>query len=595
MASSSLFCDHCGAANRGSASFCFVCGQALKRPSDRNASGSLAADHMLQQRYRILSQVGRGGFGSVYRAADTQLGGRLVAIKEMSQGGLNPHEVTEATNAFKNEAILLASLKHHNLPSIHEYFSEDGRWYLVMDFIEGQTLEDYLRGIADQRLPFGEVLDSGIQLCNVLDYLHTRQPPVIFRDLKPANVMRTPDGQLYLIDFGIARHFKPGQARDTTAFGSAGYAAPEQYGKAQTTPRADIYSLGATLYQSLTGHDPADTPFQFEPPRTYVETVHPTFDALIMRMLAMDVSKRPVSMAEIKRELQQIATEWSTGRIPRVPGSRIKRPVQATAVPLPAPKPAFSLPFSYKGHNDAVRALAWSPNSLSIASAGRDQAVRVWNVRSGETHLVYREHVAPVRAIAWSPAGPPTSAPREACIASGSEDRTVHIWNASNGQHMLTYKGHTHYVNSLAWSPDGRLVASASIDRTVQVWDPATGKCLLTYGGHTEMVYAVAWSPDGQYIASGSTDKTVQVWQAHTGQRVRTYRGHLGYVRTLAWSPDSTHIVSAGEERLAHVWYTATGELLLSHAQESYVLALAWSPDGQHIASGCEEGGVDVW
>src|SRR5947208_13774430 len=130
-----------------------------------------------------------------------------------------------------------------------------------MDFIEGQTLEDYQSKATNKRLLLSEVLDIGLQLCIVLDYLHSQQPPIVFRELKPANIIRTPTGQIYVIDFGIARHFKPGQPRDTIALGSPGYAAPEQYGRAQTTPRSDIYSLGVVLYQLLTRKDPCDTPF----------------------------------------------------------------------------------------------------------------------------------------------------------------------------------------------------------------------------------------------------------------------------------------------------------------------------------------------
>src|SRR5438876_12084422 len=115
---------------------------------------------------------------------------------------------------------------HPNLPRIYDSFTEDNRWYLVMDFIDGQTLDDYLEQVNGGKLSIEEVLEIGIQLCSVLDYLHTRHPPIIFRDLKPTNIMHTVRGQLYLIDFGIARHFKPGQAKDTIALGSPGYAAP---------------------------------------------------------------------------------------------------------------------------------------------------------------------------------------------------------------------------------------------------------------------------------------------------------------------------------------------------------------------------------
>src|SRR6266699_3917283 len=134
-----------------------------------------------------------------------------------------------------------------------------------MDFIEGETLENHLNKASQGYLSVQDALDIGSQLCSVLDYLHTRNPPIIFRDLKPSNVMRTPEGQLYLIDFGIARIFKQGQSRDTVALGSPGYAAPEQYGRAQSTPRNDIYSLGATLHHLLSGRDPSESPLVFPP------------------------------------------------------------------------------------------------------------------------------------------------------------------------------------------------------------------------------------------------------------------------------------------------------------------------------------------
>ncbi len=206
---------------------------------------------------------------------------------------------------------MLAGLKHPNLPSIYDYFNEAGHWYLVMDFIEGETLEEHLNKEKKGHLPYEEVLQIGIQLCTVLGYLHTRQPPIIFRDLKPTNIMLTNDGHLYLIDFGIARHFKPGQSKDTIAFGSPGYAAPEQYGKTQSTPRADIFCLGVTLHQLLTGSDPSITPFQFAPLQLQGQPTPPGLEPLIMQMLDINKDKRPASMFVVKQELQRIATQKS--------------------------------------------------------------------------------------------------------------------------------------------------------------------------------------------------------------------------------------------------------------------------------------------
>jgi len=337
MVPSQRYCTKCGAANQAQDAFCFACGNSLQGTpaslqyplagsASSTATGLLTPNLLLKQRYRILSQVGKGGFGAVYKAEDVQLGNRLLAVKEMSQRGLSPQEIAEATENFKREALLLAALKHPHLPSIYEQFSEAGRWYLVMDFIEGETLEAYLAQAKGGKLPVEETLHIGVQLCAVLEYLHTRKPPIIFRDLKPANIMRTVNGNLFLIDFGIARHFKPGQKRDTIAFGSPGYAAPEQYGKAQTTARSDIYSLGATLHHLLTGIDPSDTPFQFAPLQLQGQPP-PGLEPLLMHMLEMNESKRPASMIAVKQELQRIITQQSAGQV------TIPPPVAQAATP----------------------------------------------------------------------------------------------------------------------------------------------------------------------------------------------------------------------------------------------------------------------
>ena len=145
---------------------------------------------LLKQRYRIVNLIGQGGMGAVYKAADTELG------KEMSLRGLNTREEAEAVRNFKREAHMLAGLQHPHLPSIYDHFQQNEHWYLIMDFIAGETMENYLYHVPGQKLSFEEVVNYGVQLCTVLDYLHTQQPPIIFRDLKPANIMRAAEGRL---------------------------------------------------------------------------------------------------------------------------------------------------------------------------------------------------------------------------------------------------------------------------------------------------------------------------------------------------------------------------------------------------------------
>ena len=228
-----MYCKGCGAANAAGNSVCAVCAQPIGEDSSETGDKAL-----LNGRYRILTQVGTGGFGAVYKARDTLSTGQsaaLIAIKQVNLRGLTAQEIIEATDSFHREVLLLSTLEHVNLPRIYDSFTAPEHWYLVMDFIEGETLEQYLRHTTPgsspaptRSLPLDDVFSIALQLCHVLHYLHTRQPPIIFRDLKPANVMRTPEGNLYLIDFGIARQFKPGQAKDTMPFGSPGYAAIPQ-------------------------------------------------------------------------------------------------------------------------------------------------------------------------------------------------------------------------------------------------------------------------------------------------------------------------------------------------------------------------------
>lgn len=308
--STSPFCENCGAANEKQAIACRHCGHSLQESADvlsHSETGGLRTDDMLRGRYRVGTPIGQGGMGTVYRARDLELNDRLVAVKEVIISGLNTKEAQEAAEAFKREATFLASLQHPNLPNIFDHFEEKGRWYLVMSFIQGEALENYLERQKQGKLPVNEVLQIGKQLCTVLHYLHSQRPPIVFRDLKPANIMRTQDGHIYLIDFGVARHFKPGQKKDTISFGSVGYAPPEQFGKAQTTPRSDIYALGATMHRLLSGHDPDTTSFRFPLLQTLVSTIPAELATLIAQMLEMDEKKRPENLLIVEQRLQEIA------------------------------------------------------------------------------------------------------------------------------------------------------------------------------------------------------------------------------------------------------------------------------------------------
>ena len=574
MTAPTTYCDECGASNPLQATYCFACHTALQPPAPSpllpvhtaNASmlretrgGLLPPSYLLHARYSIVSQVGTGGFGAVYQAQDTLFSHRLVAIKEMSQDGLSPRELAEATAAFEHEALVLTNLTHPNLPRIHDHFSERGRSYVVMDFIAGGTLEDSL-DTSQRSFPVEVVLNIGLQLAEALDYLHSQQPPLIFRDLKPANIMRTADNHVYLIDFGIARHFKPGKAKDTIPLGSKGYAAPEQYGKAQSTPQSDIYGLGATLHQLLTGDDPSLTLFHFAPLRLYSSPISAPLNALLQQMLEMEMDKRPASMTVVKQELQRLlALQTAQRPIPVVKRRTFVKgclgvvatcsasiaittfvfknpnlvdllfahpfsgttPVPFPSPPAPAQATILSRPlYAYRGHTGSVTAVAWSPSGQHIASAGTlDSSVQVWNENTGNLVLVPRKDKIAlfatnnqrVDALAWSPNG--------SSIAAALGKDTVDIWSIETGYPSTIPFSQPGNVNALAWSPNGSSIAAVNGNIAVQVRSATTGKLSLTYKGHTKTVLTLAWSPDGKQIASGSADGTVQVWDATQGTR----------------------------------------------------------------------------
>jgi serine/threonine protein kinase len=311
-----------------------------------NQTGRLPRQSMLQQRYLIVGPAGRGGMSAVYRAIDTQSGNRRVAIKEMSQGRLNTDEIPAAIERFEREADLLSSLHHPNLPRIYDAFSEGGRSFLVMDFIEGKNLLQVLQGNNMRPLPVAQVVDYALQLCDVLTFLHQHQPPIIFRDLKPTNVMVTESGHIYLIDFGIARLFKEGQLQDTVLLGSPGYAPPEQHGSAQTSPRSDLYALGATLHCCLTGKDPylSNERFIFSPARQYNELVPFELDQLIQRLVAVDERQRPASALEVQQALIRIRQQASRDTIQVDPLSPAHAPTQYVS-PTPLSPAAFNSPY----------------------------------------------------------------------------------------------------------------------------------------------------------------------------------------------------------------------------------------------------------
>src|SRR6266436_2601345 len=255
--------------------------------------GPLEGGTLLQKRYLIERLIGGGGMGMVYLARDQRLANRPCAIKEMVDHFIDPQQRIEANEYFAREADTLAQLKHNAIPAISDRFDDQNRHYLVMEYVEGRDLEQELAARGGP-LPEGLVIDIARQLCVVLAYLLGLTPPIVYRDMKPSNVMLTSRGRVVLVDFGIARLFKA--QRKGTMIGTLGFAPPEQY-QGVADPRGDIYSLGATLHYVTTGRDPEKfPPFSFPPVRDLRPEISSNLAGAIDRALAYEMNDRPASI-----------------------------------------------------------------------------------------------------------------------------------------------------------------------------------------------------------------------------------------------------------------------------------------------------------
>ena len=260
----------------------------------------LKVGDLIDGKYKILNEIGRGGMSTVYLAINEKAN-KPWAVKEVRKNGIRNRELVK--QSLMVEINLLKKLKHKGLPSIVDIIDQQDNYLIVMDYIEGITLENIMQEEGVQ--PQEKVVDWAIQLCDVLQYLHTRKPAIIYRDMKPSNIMLRSDGSVVLIDFGTAREFKERHVEDTTCLGTQGYAAPEQFGgMGQTDERTDIYSLGATMYRLVTGHNPSEPPYEMYPITHWNPRLSTGLEGIIAKCTSKDPKSRYQSVQEVRYALE---------------------------------------------------------------------------------------------------------------------------------------------------------------------------------------------------------------------------------------------------------------------------------------------------
>ncbi len=386
------------------------------KTSETGQLSQLQPGATLQDRYLILGVLGAGGMSSVYKGRDLHFPNvtKLVAVKEMLNLAADPTMHDMIVRNFEREADLLATLSHPSIPRIFDYFSQGNSSYLVMEFIEGKDLEAIVTE-AEDFLPEQKVVSWAIELCEVLSYLHNHKPqPVVFRDMKPSNVMIDHHDHVRLIDFGIARVFQPGQKG--TMIGTEGYSPPEQY-RGEASPAGDIYALGATLHHLLTRRDPrAEAPFSFNerPIRKINPAVSPEIEAVINTALAYDPKDRFPSAEAMRQALVSAAKK--TGLLSTVEAGALIKPRSDVQEVW-----SFECEDEIRGspivHNGVVYVGCYD-NNLYALDAKNGQFLWKYATEGG---------------IATRPAA------QDEAIFVGSEDYRLHAVSASLGRLIWTY------------------------------------------------------------------------------------------------------------------------------------------------------------
>jgi serine/threonine protein kinase len=592
--------------------------------------------------FEVERLLGRGGMGMVLRAFDTHLQ-RHVAIKV-----LDPQLADDLTarKRFCREARSAASVTHENVVTIYHVEKEEtsGLPFLVMQVVHGESLQHRLE--KGRPLPVLDILRIGLQTAIGLAAAHEKG--LVHRDIKPANILiEAGNERVKLTDFGLARAAEDVRLTQTGfVTGTPLYMSPEQARGAGVDHRADLYSLGAVLYQMATG----DPPFEGDSPLALLRRVEQEepipvreinpgvpepLARIIERLLAKDPADRYQSAAEVAELLaQQLAKtqpapaptlglpvvrqrsgplrrrrsraeRWwmaaailgwvlfgttavglsiteSVGRTHLV--NALLHPAEAEDAESPDPRLVLS------GNAGPIWSICFTPDSRTVAMGIDNGTVKLWDADTGAIKATVTAHKSPIWRLAIDHTG--------RRMATASDDNTVKVWawhvDKWQLEHILK---HDTAVRAVAFAPNGQAIATATRQGALHVWSAMTGNPLFEKDAHNGVVYGLAYSPDGKMIASsGGGDYLIRLWDAASGQELNTLRGHIGGVYSIAFSPDSKTIASGGWDKTVCLWDTASGQktaTLKGHTQD--IWSVAFAPDGVTLVSSGEDHTVRVW
>ncbi len=618
----------------------------------RNCGGRLR----LRDRYLAVEPIGQGGFGRTFKAIDEDKPSKpFCVIKQFFPQIEGTTAAQKAAELFTQEASALERLDYQNIPKLLAYFiTPDGRQYLVQEFIDGQNLKTELE--RNGAFTVAQIQELLAAIIPTLNYIH--QLGFIHRDIKPDNIIRrSDDRRLFLVDFGAAKIATPvgGASRNEnrsqmqgTTIGTPEFMSPEQ-GWGRAFPSSDLYSLGVTCLNLLTGVSPfnlfdddrgqwnwqdrvnaqidphlvsiIDTLIQPRPIDRY-PTAQAALDALQGHSTANNAPERqsvpqpqPAPQLHIETTLQPPpATPIAVNKIAPTEtldsllGTIIKPqpsynspPVIPTPPPIVAPISTINANYNWTceqviiWHSKPINALDLFTNGQYLISGDDGGTVAIWNLTMPQQPIATYCTNNPIYAVAASP--------NYSQIASGDKNRRVQlrrkesIVNSVQELHadFSSVDSHHGFIYCVRFSPDGKILASGSADRRIRLWNAETGKISYTFDGHQDAVMAMQFMPNGKILVSAGADRTLRFWDLEQKQLLKTITTHELPINTIAIGRDGQLIASGSHDRTIQIRQlaTATQHTLSGHADA--VLTVAISPDGKTIASGANDGMLCCW
>jgi len=629
MSEATKRCPYCHEEILEAARKCKHCGEWLEDPPSTATTSTMAANpetvvrEALGPQYDIEKELGRGGMAIVYKAIQRNLG-RDVALKVLPQGLTHDEKLLER---FHREARSAAQLNHPHIVTIFDEGEMNGVHFMAMEYLNGRDLHEIIQEQGPRSSDQAVSLIAPI--AEALGYAHSEE--TVHRDVKSSNVMVTDVGRPVLMDFGIAHASSESRLTQTgTVLGTPEYMSPEQARGNEIDSRSDLYSLGAVLYETVTGDlphtggHPMSVVYKvlhesYKPPSQVNPDCPDWLEQIIAKLLMKDVADRYQTGQEVAKALrsqdpgERVEVPSGGGETsgdagvhsgPSGPSSsngqsepaqtQVYRPGQEE--PEPAPSPSAS-PTSQDGSagDGATPSRSASEPQSDVETATAEPETSAPSPQRQQLHIVrtLEGNADWVNAVAFSPDGQ--------YALSGGRDDTVKVWEVVTGRLIQTLDNLNSQPISVRLSPDGSRLVTESSDGVVRLWDVESGQALNTFEQNSEAVLGATFSPDGRYVLSGSGQAgTLRLWEADTGQVVRTFEPNQEAVFSLAFSPDGRHVLSgSGQTGVLQLWDVESGKVVQTFEERgwdaTYVFSVAFSPDGRYVLSGSDDMTARLW